>query len=96
MAFVPCEWYYEYILGDSCSNNCDECLGGKDIRMCVSDFEVVGESVLHTELITKGSLWACKFENDDHIVLEGENGTQLNISRRLYNKNFKDFSVELH
>lgn len=96
MAFVSCEWYCENILGDSCSNNCDDCFGGKDIRICVNDFEVVGESVLHTELINKDSLWACKFENDDHLVLEDENGTHLTISRRLYNKNFKDYRVELH
>lgn len=93
MAFVPCKWYCENILGDNCNNNCDNCFGRKDIRICVNDFHVVGESVLHQELISKDSLWACKFENNDHVVLEDENGTQLNISRKLYDKNFKDYKV---
>lgn len=93
MAFVPCDWYYENILGDNCNNNCENCFVGKDIRICVNDFYVVGESVLHKELINKDSLWACKFENSDHVVLVDENGTHLTISRKLYNKNFKDYKV---
>lgn len=37
--FVPCEWYYEYILGDNCNNQCEKCFGNKDIRICTKDFE---------------------------------------------------------
>lgn len=96
MAFVPCDWYYENILGDNCNNNCENCFGGKDIRICVNDFYVIGKSVLHQILISKDSLWACKFENGDHVVLEDENGMQLTISRKLYDKNFKDYKVEPH
>lgn len=33
MVFVPCEWYYEHVLGDSCDNNCDTCFGNKDVRI---------------------------------------------------------------
>lgn len=94
MAFVPCEWYYEHILGDTCNNDCDNCFGGKDIRICVNTFQVIGESVLHKTLINKDSLWACKFENNDHLVLEDENGKELSISRKSYDKNFKDYIIE--
>ena len=94
MTFVPCEWYYEHILGDNCNNDCNNCFGDKDIRICVNDFQVVEESVLHKKIINKGSLWACKFENDDHLVLENVNGKELIISRKLYDKNFKDYIIE--
>lgn len=92
MAFVPCEWYFEHILGDSCNNDCENCYGNKDVR--INDFQVVGESVLHKTLVNKGSLWVCKFENDDHLLLEDVNGKQLTISRKLYNKNFRDYIIE--
>lgn len=36
--FMPCEWYYEYILGDNCNNQCEKCFGNKDIRICTKDF----------------------------------------------------------
>jgi hypothetical protein len=94
MTFVPCEWYYEHILGDNCNNDCNNCFGDKDIRICVNDFQVVEESVLHKKIINKGSLWACKFENDTHLVLENVNGKELIISRKLYDKNFKDYIIE--
>lgn len=94
MTFVPCEWCYEHILGDNCNNDCNNCLGDKDIRICVNDFQVIGESVLHKKIINKGSLWVCKFENDNHLVLENVNRKDLIISRELYDKNFQDYIIE--
>ena len=91
MAFVTCEQYYEHILRDNCNNDCSNCFGNKDIRICVNDLQVIGESVLHKKIINKGSLWVCKFENNEHLVLEDVNGKELTISRRLYDKNFKDY-----
>ena len=38
MAFVPCEWFYEHMLGDNCNNKCNECFGDKDVRICKEDF----------------------------------------------------------
>lgn len=46
------------------------------------------------KIINKGSLWACKFENDNHLVLENVKGKELIISRKLYDKNFKDYIIE--
>ena len=47
MTFVPCEWYYEHILGDNCNNDCNNCFGDKDIRICVNYFHDGLECVLH-------------------------------------------------
>ena len=52
MANVPCEWYYENILGGSCNNKCNECFGDKDIYICKSSFEVPGD-MLQMDVIEK-------------------------------------------
>ena len=90
MAFVPCEWYYEHMLGDNCSNNCDECFGDKDIRICKRDFKIVGETL---EIITikKGSYWSLIFINNDHVLLDGLDGHQLTLKRDLFNLYFENF-----
>ena len=90
MAYVPCEWYYENILGDSCNNKCDECFGDKDIRICKGDFEVVGE-MLEKITIKKGSWWSLIFINDDHVLLDGLDGHQLRLKRYLFDSNFQSF-----
>lgn len=50
--FVPCEWYYEYILGDNCNNQCEKCFGNKDIRICTKDFEL-RKIILWINLLSK-------------------------------------------
>lgn len=93
MAFIPCDEYYEYILGDNCDNDCAHCLGNKDIRICIHDFQIVGESVLHTKKVDKNTAWACKFESDDHLILDDLYGNELYISKKLYDKNFGDLEI---
>lgn len=88
MAFVPCEWFYEYMLGDNCDNKCDECFGDKDVRICKEDFKVVGVSMITIE---KGSWWAVAFMNDDHVLLDSLDGHQLTLKRDLFNLYFENF-----
>ena len=90
MAYVPCEWYYENILGDSCNNKCDECFGDTDVRICKEDFEVPGE-MLETITIKKGSWWSLIFMNDDHVLLDGLDGHQLRLKRDLFDLYFENF-----
>ena len=90
MAYVPCEWYYENILGDSCDNNCDECFGGKDIYICKSSFEVIGD-MLEMILIEKNSWWELKFKNNDHVLLCGIDNYELRLKRDLFDSHFESF-----
>jgi hypothetical protein len=78
MAFVPCEWYYENILGDSCNNECDECFGDKNIYICKSSFKVIGD-MLETVVIEENSWWELRFINNDHVLLLGINGHELRL-----------------
>ncbi len=91
MAFIPCEWYYENVLGDSCNNKCDECFGDKDIRVCKEDFEVCGETILDKVTIKKGSWWSLLFINNDHVLLDGLDGHQLTLKRSLFDSYFENF-----
>lgn len=91
MAYVPCDWFYENVLGDSCNGKCEDCFGDKDIRICIQDFEVVGETILDKVIIEKGSWWECRFENEDHVLLFGCDNHELRLCRELYDKNFKHF-----
>lgn len=91
MAYVPCDWYYENVLGDSCNNKCEKCFGGKDIRVCINDFEVIGETIFDKVLIEKGSWWECRFENDKRVLLMGCNDHELRLCKESYDKNFKHF-----
>ena len=91
MAFVPCEWYYEHILGDNCNNKCDECFGDKDIRVCKEDFEVSGETILDKVTIEKGTWWSLIFINDDHVLLDGLDEHQLTLKRDLFDLYFESF-----
>ena len=90
MAYVPCEWFYEYMLGDNCDNKCDKCFGDKDVRVCKENFEVVGE-MLETTTIKKGSWWSLIFINDDHVLLDGLDGYQLRLKRDLFDRYFENF-----
>ena len=90
MAFVPCEWFYEYMLGDYCNNKCNECFGDKDVRICKEDFEVTGE-MLERITIKKGSWWSLIFINDDHVLLDGLDGYQLILKRYLFDLYFENF-----
>lgn len=90
MAYVPCEWYYENILGDNCNNKCDECFGNKDVRICKRDFEVVGE-MLEKITIKNDSWWSLIFINDDHVLLDGLDGHHLRLKRDLFDSNFENF-----
>ncbi len=92
MAFIPCEWYYEYILDDSCNNKCDGCFGDKDIRVCREDFEVCGETILDKVTIKEGSWWSLIFINNDHVVLDDLNGHQLTLKRDLFDLYFENFT----
>ncbi len=91
MAYVPCEWYYEHILGDSCDNKCDECFGGKDIRVCNKDFVVTGETLLDSVTIEKGSWWELRFINNDHVLLYGTDNHELRLKRDFFDSNFESF-----
>lgn len=93
MAFVPCEWFYEYILGDNCNNKCNECFGDKDVRICKEDFKVVGE-MLEIITIKKGSWWSLIFINDDHVLLDGLDGYQLILKRDLFDLYFENYVYE--
>ena len=90
MGYVPCEWYYENILGDSCNNNCDECFGDKDIYICKSSFEVTGD-MLETVVIEKNSWWELRFINNDHVLLCGVDYHELRLKRDFFDSNFESF-----
>lgn len=90
MAFIPCDWFYEYELGDNCNNKCDECFGDKDVRICKKDFEVAGE-MLEKIIIKKGSWWSLIFINDDHVLLDSLDGHQLTLKRDLFDLYFENF-----
>lgn len=90
MGYVPCEWYYENILGDSCNNKCDECFGDKNIYVCKSSFEVAGD-MLKMVLIEEDSWWELKFINDDHVLLFGTDNNELRLKRDFFDSHFKSF-----
>lgn len=90
MGYVPCEWYYEHILGDNCNNKCYECFGDKDVRICKEDFEVEGE-MLNMITIKKGSWWSVVFMNHDHVLLDNFEGGQLRLKRDLFDQYFENF-----
>ena len=90
MGYVPCEWYYENILGDSCNNKCNECFGDSDIYICKSSFEVTGD-MLETVLIEEDSWWSLIFINNDHALLDGLDGYQLTLKRDLFDLYFESF-----
>lgn len=91
MAFVSCEWYYEYMLDDHCIHKCDKCFGNKDVRVCREDFEVIGETILEKVTIEKGSWWSLIFINKDHVVLDSLDGHQLTLKRDLFDLYFENF-----
>jgi len=90
MAFVPCGWFYEHMLGDNCNNKCNECFGNKDVRICREDFEVTGK-MLETVTIKKGSWWSLTFVNNDHVLLDGFDGHLLALKRDLFDLYFENF-----
>ena len=91
MAFTPCAWYYENILGDNCDNKCDECLGDKDVYICEVDFKVTGD-YLEEITIEKGSLWELVFINDDHVLLlDPDINRELSLKRDLFDSDFDSF-----
>lgn len=90
MAYVPCDWYYENILGDNCDVKCDECFGDKDVYICKKDFDVVGD-LLEMVTIEKDSWWALKFLNHDHALLSNLIGRELHLKRDLFDLYFKSF-----
>lgn len=90
MAFVPCEWFYEHMLGDNCNNKCDKCFGNRDVRICREDFEVTGK-MLETVTIKKGSWWSLTFVNNDHVLLDGFDGHLLTLKRNLFDQYFENF-----
>ena len=89
MANVPCEWYYENILGSSCDNKCNECFGDKDIYICKSSFEVTGD-MLEIIVIEKNSWWELIFINNDHVLLGADN-RRLRLKRDFFDSNFESF-----
>jgi len=89
MANVPCEWYYENILGGSCNNKCNECFGDKDIYICKSSFEVPGD-MLQMDVIEKNSWWELIFINNDHVLLGADN-RRLRLKRDFFDSNFESF-----
>lgn len=96
MANVPCEWYYENMLGDNCNNDCSKCFGNKDVWICKEDFEVTGNYedtgvLLGKVTIKKGSWWALKFMNLDHVLLSDLKGRNLYMRRDLFDSRFKDY-----
>lgn len=93
MAFVPCDWFYEYMLGDNCDNKCDECFGDTDVRICRKDFTVIGKTL---EIITieEGSWWSVVFMNHDHVLLDGLNGYRLSLKRNQFDLYFENFVYE--
>lgn len=90
MAFVPCDWFYEHMLGDNCNNKCDKCFGNRDVRICREDFEVTGK-MLETVTIKKGSWWSLTFVNNDHVLLDGFDGHLLTLKRDLFDLYFENF-----
>jgi len=90
MAYIPCDWYYEHMLGDNCNNKCDECFGNKDVRICKEDFEVVGD-MLEIVTIEKGSWWELIFLNHDHALLSNLIGRELYLKRDLFDLYFENF-----
>ena len=94
MAYVPCVWWYEHMLGDNCDNNCDECFGDKNVYICKSSFEVTGD-MLETVTIEEGSWWELKFENNDHVLLCGIDDHELRIKRDLFDLNFESFVYDI-
>ncbi len=90
MAYVPCEWYYENMLGDNCDSDCDKCFGDKDIYICKKDFEVVGD-LLEMVTIEKGSWWVLIFLNHDHALLSNLIGRELYLKRDLFDLYFENF-----
>jgi len=89
MGYVPCEWYYENILGDSCDMKCDECFGDKNIYVCKSSFETGDAPEMIT--IKKGSWWELKFMNYDHVLLSGIDNHELILERDFFYSNFESF-----
>ena len=94
MGYVPCEWYYENILGDSCNNKCDECFGDKNIYVCKSSFEVTGD-MLKIVLIEEDSWWELKFINDDHVLLFDTDNNELRLKRDFFDSHFKSFIYDI-
>lgn len=93
--FVPCEWYYEYILGDNCNNQCEKCFGNKDIRICTKDFELRKNNSLDKFIVKKGSWWVCKFENEEHILLWDGGNIELTLSTaHPHHKDFENFNYQ--
>lgn len=90
MAFVPCDWFYEHMLGDNCNNKCDKCFGNRDVRICREDFEVTGK-MLETVTIKNGSWWSLTFVNNDHVLLDGFDGHLLTLKRDLFDLYFENF-----
>ena len=91
MAYVPCAWYYENILGDNCDNKCYNCLGDKDVYICKVDFKAVGD-FLEEITIEKDSLWELVFINDDHVSLYASDGIhKLYLDPDFFDSHFESF-----
>lgn len=91
MAYVPCEWYYEHVLGDSCNNNCDECFGDRNIYVCKSSFEVLGDK-LEPILIEENSWWELVLINDDDYAwLRGADNRELMLKQDFFDSHFESF-----
>ena len=90
MAYVPCEWYYENILGDSCNNKCDECFGDKNIYICKSSFETTGD-MSEMVVIEEGSWWELIFINNDYVWFCGADNHELRLKRDFFDSHFESF-----
>ena len=65
----------------------------KMFEFCVDDFDVPGETLFDRVTINNGLWWFCRFENDDHLLLDSCKGKELRISKKSYDKHFKDFII---
>lgn len=91
MFYMDCEEYYTDYLGDNCDKRCEECCGKKEIYVAKEDFEVMGESILHTVLIEKGSWYWIKHDNpkDGRKLLVGRDGSRLHMTKEMFEKRFE-------
>lgn len=93
---IPCDEYYEHVLGDSCDNDCEYCYADKELVFAKKAFDLPHfDCILDTTHIKKGTGFFIWSENAKKVILSaGQKGHFLTFQRPYFEELFSYEPVE--
>lgn len=83
---IPCDEYYEHVLGDSCDNDCEYCYADKELVFAKKAFDLPHfDCILDTTHIKKGTgffIWSENAKKSNFVSRTKR--TFLNISKTIF------------